>query len=542
MLFMFLGTLCFSQEQGAKYLIITHDSYYSSIQPLAWWKHKKGVRTKVVKLSDIGSSPSAIRNYITDAYNTWPITPEFILLVGAPNYIPFSYISGTYTDNYYTNMDGDIYNEILSGRLTVHSTAEAQTVVNKMLQYERTPDVTDTLWFIKGCLIVNEDYDSDDTIYWNDAKYVANYLVSNGYVQVDTFSAAQGDNAGSVIQATDNGRGFVMYRGSATNNWYYPFSVDPNSLANGNKLPVVVSATCYTLGTGSTPATAERWFLTGTPTTLRGASGYFATTTGGYNMAHLRSAVARGFFNAIFGEGKRTFGEACENGRQLVYAMYPYGGGAGEYYGFTTIGDPEMNIWTAVPQPVEVIHASILSVEAESLAVDVTSNDAPFGSALVCVVLDTLVYEYGYTLPNGHIVFYFDTLVEGSMDITVTGRNIIPYEGVITVEGSGTDVVPYENAMSGYVLEIKPNPCTYIARIKFEISDVSEVDGDIAITIYDVTGRSIRSFVSAHHSLQPTVFSWDCTDGSGHRCQPGIYFCQLKAGQKRYTEKLILIE
>ncbi|MGB7054653.1 MAG: C25 family cysteine peptidase, partial [bacterium] len=120
----FLAALCtivIAQESGARYLIITHDSFYDDILPLAEWKHKKGMKTKITRLSETGSSSAEIRNYILNAYNTWQTRPEFLLLVGAPNFIPFPYVSGTISDNYYTNMDGDIFNEILSGRLTVHN-------------------------------------------------------------------------------------------------------------------------------------------------------------------------------------------------------------------------------------------------------------------------------------------------------------------------------------------------------------------------------------------------------------------------------------
>ena len=61
-----LGCLAFSfaQEVGAKYLVITHDNFYDAILPFAQWKHKKGMVTKVVKLSETGSDSSQIRNYI----------------------------------------------------------------------------------------------------------------------------------------------------------------------------------------------------------------------------------------------------------------------------------------------------------------------------------------------------------------------------------------------------------------------------------------------------------------------------------------------
>jgi len=76
-----------AQEIGARYLIITHNNFYDAVTPLAWWKHKKGMRTKVVRLSEIGYNAASIRSYITTAYNTWQIPPEFILLVGISEFV-----------------------------------------------------------------------------------------------------------------------------------------------------------------------------------------------------------------------------------------------------------------------------------------------------------------------------------------------------------------------------------------------------------------------------------------------------------------------
>ncbi|MBA7520371.1 hypothetical protein ES705_12467 [subsurface metagenome] len=422
----------FTQEIGARYLIITPDIFYNDIQPLSQWKHKKGMRTKVVKLSEIGSSASEILNYITDAYNNWQIPPEFLLLVGAPNYLQFPTVGGIYTDNYYGNMNGDIYNEILPGRLTVHNTTEAQTVVNKILLYERTPYMDDSLWFINACMIVREDYDPpDDSIYWSDANHAKNLMLSAGYDSIDTLSRIAGHNTSHVIQAVNAGRAFVMFRGQGVGNWWSPFDVNPDATANGAKLPIVLSITCKTIGTSSTPATAEKWLLTGSPTTPRGGAGYFATTTTLSGGAHLRSAVCKGFFSTIFEDGNTTFGGACEGGRKNVYTMY---GSSSEYRGFATLGDPEMNIWTAIPKPVDVSHISSLSVDDESLSILVELNSTPLESALVCIVLlDSVIYQSGITDNNGNITFYFDSLIPGEMDITVTGNNILPYETTIPI-------------------------------------------------------------------------------------------------------------
>ena len=117
-LFLILVAVSYAQEVGARYLIITHDNFYADIQPLAEWKHKKGMMTKVVTLSQIGSTSFAIRSYIQNAYNTWPIPPEYLLLVGAPNLLPWG---SSYSDNFYMDMEGNFLNDILAGRLTSSS-------------------------------------------------------------------------------------------------------------------------------------------------------------------------------------------------------------------------------------------------------------------------------------------------------------------------------------------------------------------------------------------------------------------------------------
>lgn len=438
LLFAIGSVLVSAQEVGAKYLIITHDNFYNAVVPLAEWKHKKGMRTKVFKTSETGSSATAIRTFIANAYNTWQIQPEYLLLVGAPNYITFPQVSGTFSDNYYTNMDGDIYNEILSGRLTVHNTTEAQTVVKKILTYERTPYMSDPDWFKKACLIARMGGDSDDTIYWNDTYYAANRMATNGYVTIDTLSNQYGHNASTVISRVNSGRSIIMYRGAGVNNWYSPFNVEPSQTQNGERLPIVLSLTCRTIGTSSTPAVAEQWLLTGTPTTPRGGAGYFATTTTVYDQAYLRSAVAYGFFDGVFVNDQRTFGKACEAGRLRVYQMYQYQGGDDEYYGFTTLGDPEMNLWTASPRLLAVNHESSLDVGADTLNVTVLYQGTPVEDAQVCACMqDTVVYEVGYTDVNGSITFPLDLPQPGDLDLTVTGDNLHPYEATIPVITGG---------------------------------------------------------------------------------------------------------
>jgi hypothetical protein len=75
----FAASLPSAQETGARYLIITPDAYFDILQPLAQWKTQKGMKAKIVTLSETGSDSTQIRNYIMNAYNTWSIQPEYLL-------------------------------------------------------------------------------------------------------------------------------------------------------------------------------------------------------------------------------------------------------------------------------------------------------------------------------------------------------------------------------------------------------------------------------------------------------------------------------
>ncbi len=427
--------------------------------------------------------------------------------------------------------------------MTVHNVTEAQTVVNKILLYERTPYLQDSSWFINACLIANEDYGvyppiGNDSVYWNDIRHAKNHMLATGYQTIDTLSDGLGNNSTAVIQAVNNGRGFVVYRGLAYNNWSAPFDVIPDQTANGAKLPIVLSITCCTIGTSLNPAIAEKWLLTGTPTSPRGGAGYFATTTAGVGfITFLRSAVCRGFFNAIFTEGKRTFGEACEGGRLNVYNVH---GSASEYRGFTTLGDPAMMLWTAIPKPLDVLHDSTLSLEDDSLVVSVLSQEAPVESALVCVILDTIVYEHGFTDAAGQIRFDFTTLLAGQMHVTVTARNKIPHLDSISVgmphvdEATGLEVIQFSG------IEIRPNPFSKLTTVSFGIEHSAE---RIGLNIYDATGRLVRYFlVPNSHLLSSTSVVWDGTDNTGRRLPAGVYFMQVGSGSEERSVPVILLD
>jgi hypothetical protein len=439
--------LALAQNSGARYLIITHDSYYNILQPLAAWKTQKGLKAKIVKLSEIGSDSISIRNYVVNAYNTWTIKPDYLLLVGSDSQIPFpmfEFGGSVYSnsDNYYANVAGDFHVELLPGRIWVYDTIQAKTVVAKILGYEKNPDLTDSLWFRKGTTIVDEDEDANpaDSVYWADTWYLQNFMRAAGFVQIDSFSQNLGQNQDDVINSFNDGRSYIQYRGVGFRTWDYPFwEIDTARMANGFKLPIVISATCATVeGIG------YEWLFAGSPAAPKGVVGFFGTTTALSYAAEYRSALARGTVRCIFTDSFATLGKAAEWGRQNYYDIY---GNTMEYNSWTCLGDPEMNVWTHTPKPIVVTHAPAVWF-GDTMTITVTGNSAPVESALVCVMakLDTGVYYVRRTDHRGRVVIVHRLSPPDTAFITVTGRNRQPAYDTVVAANTGGPYVIYEGS------------------------------------------------------------------------------------------------
>jgi hypothetical protein len=519
LLFIFLASLSIAQE-GARYLIITHDNFYNVIQPLAEWKNLKGMKSKVVRLSEIGSSNTQIKNYILNAYNTWNPRPEFILLVGSADYLPsfFRNVSPySYdTDNEYANMSGDYQAELCYGRFPAKNIGQCSTMVAKTLNYERTPYLSDTNWYRGGSVIVNEDGSSDDTIYWNNARFAATQMLSVGYTKIDTFSRNYGHSATNVVNAVTQGRTFVLYRGGGVGNWYSPFAVNPGLTNNGNKLPVICSFTCATMTIAAGESmVGDAWVRAGNPSNLRGAVAFVGNTHSGTNIAPKRGAMTRGFFYSVFTDSNLNLGTSVIAGKKQIWTEFA---DQYEYEGFNLLGDPELCLWTAAPQSLDISYANAVPIAPQDFSVTVNQRGIPVTNALVCVTKGQEVYAYGYTNSSGQVTLTIAPTTLGNMTVTVTARNCLPHEGITQIVPSSG---PYPIYFSNFIDDPMPggnnngdlNPGEAI-HLRIGLKNVgSQISKNVMATI-----RSTEPQVIITDSIQ---YFGDIQPDSINYCQPG---------------------
>ncbi len=536
-LFLFLSSYCFGLT-GAKYLIITPDNFVSAVKPLADWKTKKGVKAMILPTSVVGSSSSQIKNYILNAYNTWDIQPEYILIAGSSSYVP---VSGS-SDDYYADMVGSFRIELSVGRFPCSSVSQIQNIVAKTLAYERTPNLTDPTWYMKGTTIVHEDGSvPPDDVYWENVRYVHNLWRHAYYTHIDSLSSQRGNNSTDVSNAINNGRIFVLFRGESVTNWW-GFTMTPENLTNGYKTPVVVSGACATSSMNTTGYLGDLFINAGTATTPKGAVGYFATTVvaTGTNLGLNRGVVSKGFFQALFGGGKLTMGDAAKFAKLIIDSIQPPNYTTTRYSEWELFGDPELNIWTNTPQLLTVLHDTVITAQPQNYTVTVRIGNNNLPNALVCLMMDSTIYEYGRTNNSGEVTFSISPPVLGTMSVTVTAQNAIPYEKEVMIIGTGVNegqVKPANLPNITLLHTSNPNPITNgFTRISFTISEPTNA----ALRIYDATGKLVRTLVNEFKNSGTYIVTWNGKDEYNSQVADGIYFYALETPKQKFTKKLIL--
>ena len=196
------------------------------LQGLMNWRKQQGYEVTLVSTSDTGNSTTSIKNYIEDAYYSWDNPPEYLCLVGDADgsiSVPTYDVSGGAgsggahgeSDYPYTLIEGDdLYPEMMVGRISVRSSSELATVVNKIIGYEKAYAGTDE--WLTSTALVGDPYDSGiSTVITN--QYIEQIMENHGVQNINT--QYSGSNFDSFMREQINsGVSYLNYRG------FYGFS------------------------------------------------------------------------------------------------------------------------------------------------------------------------------------------------------------------------------------------------------------------------------------------------------------------------------
>lgn len=120
---------------------------------------------------------------------------------------------------------------------------------------------------------------------------------------------------------------------------------------------------------------------------------------------------------------------------------------------------------------------------------------------------------------------------------------------VVSLETAGADWsveshVSYANAVgvvgaprATRLLGGAPNPFNPETEVRFELAE----RGEVAVSVYDVSGREVRRLVEGVREAGVHGVVWDGRSDGGASVSSGVYFVRLQAGSKVEAKRLTLI-
>jgi hypothetical protein len=462
------------------YWIIYPDAFESNIQPLVDWKRAKGFDVVTISKNQLGTNNYvAIRDSILNRFNSAQLKPDYIVIMGDVDMpggngittrtystpLGFSYID---SDNYYTFLDGnDYFPEVLIGRISFDYIAELAAYFNKLFTYERTPYMADTDWYRRGIVVAGGGSFENLTSTRLTKLWCRDEMMAHGFSQVDTFFADDYHQVyNSQISAAINaGVSYINYRGwGSANQWSPPYygSTEIMGLTNGPMYPIMTSIVCgtgdfYDNDTGIDPCMGETWIRAAD----KGGPGFVGNSN---HDAHTRwtNAIDCGIYWGLFDAGVTTLTQAELMGKMTLYDAFPSDrapNGEVELYfnSYNTLGDPEINCWTAIPRAMHATYPDSIPLGVNRVDVHVQdSTGAPLDQAVICLWKGDEVFSVGYSGADGNYQFQVAPSNAGWMRITATKRGYIPIEDSIAYYSSPVAVgyqsySVYDDSSGGYL-------------------------------------------------------------------------------------------
>jgi hypothetical protein len=431
------------------YDIFYGQNFSAAAQALAEWKTKKGFKVRMNMAG--GWSAAAIR----DSIRLRSPVATYVTIISDPNatgtdIVPASATgssSGDQTDLYYaeTNMSGYLP-DLYYARISVKTTAEANTAVDKLVRYEKANFGTaGTAWLRKAQLIAGYD-GSWQWLGIATGEYCRQILAREGYTTVDTLILGSSEGKARIVSRVNDGRAWTIYTAHGGQNCWCTSPYWYANQLNGD----LTNLDMYTMAAGhcclagdfqySEDCFAETW----PKLQNKGGVSYYGSVPSTYWYED--DWLQRRYFDAIYDSIPGTPGlKMPEVGRYTQWGLYWIQNNASttrkQYYfeAYHVFNDASMDFWTNEPDQFQVTHLPNVPPNSGTFAVNVKDNDGStnLNNALVCAWVKNRTGEHwsAYTDASGNVVLPVMTSTPGdTMYITVTRHNYQPYEGFAMVQ------------------------------------------------------------------------------------------------------------
>lgn len=272
--------------------IITPRAFHSYVDEYVTYRSAQGYNVKVVAVEDIMDNfsyglydPTAIRDFLSFAYSSYPAPAPFIVLfvgdanydfvdnygTGVPNYVP-PYVrtrDESYNDDNYvyfgtyglldsdTSYPGDRGFDMMTARWPIRSRAEVNSIVDKIKIYESNTTIGD--WRTKITFVADDEHGGDydnEVIHVEQSDSLSRVYVPRFFtrdkIYLWDYPLANGERREvnrAIVNAFNEGTLMVNYVGHGNPDvWAHEHVFERSSdlprLTNTYRLPLVFAASC----------------------------------------------------------------------------------------------------------------------------------------------------------------------------------------------------------------------------------------------------------------------------------------------------------
>lgn len=525
-------------EEDGSMLIIGPASLQDGMEQIALWKNQRGIRTEWVDVATIGNTDTQILAYIQDYYNN---NPElvYVLLVGDHAQVN-SHTYGSsgweqlWSDSYYGQLSGsDFYPEVFVGRYSATSSTQLQTMIDRSMEYERTPVAGD---HYKKAIGLGSDEGAgigdEGEADWQHLRNIRTELMNYGMTTVYEFydgshggADANGNPSSTEISAAVNdGITLFNYTGHGDQNTCITGNFGSshiNAASNNGKYPFVISVACNNGTFTSGTCISETWQRA---KNASGPTGAIAACGSSILMSWAPPMETQDEMSKILTEQyasntKTSLGGLFYNSQMSTVQNH---GSAGVEVMQTWVffGDPSVTFRSDDPRDMSVNHYSWVEMGTDFLNVNCDTD-----GALVTVSQSGNIL--GSTQASGGFAqFNFDALTSDDYLVVVaTKYNYRPYMGFVQV-GSGPAGIS-EDAFGN--LSVYPNPAEDIAIVQFDLGESS----DVLITLTDISGKVVKTVVNGELSAGQQQIEVTTAD-----VESGVYLVTIQVNDQKTVQKL----
>lgn len=479
-----------SNTNGADFLVVYNKLFQSQAEQLRAYRssHNKfrSVKAEIEDIYDIFNygmeDPVAPKNFIKYVYDNWQLPKlQYICLFGRGSLDPKQNSSSSAfynnfipvygnppSDGYFANLNvGSFfyYHQISIGRIPAYYPSEAQTMVDKIITYESEQPAK---WWKTFGYLTSGYTPAEQNDFTFRSNFELNTYVLPPSISGDSSKVYRSDNNGSttinlkdsVLGLINKGALYVNFRGHAGSRDWEIMMNDPNTLSNGNKLPLVVSLTCFT---GENAKSDLRGFgekfvyLNG-----KGSIGFIGTTgwsfsTNGNNFGQfiiqtIRNDSTRGIGDLLKVTGKKMSADSLNFRNRHTVNSYNLIGDPAVKLRLPripefVIGNSDYSLSNSTPSVNETTTLSIypknfgLIADSCKIRFQLKKNNQNYSSK------DTVYYSFRYLDTVKHS-FKLDSTGIYSMVVTLDQDNWYPLESkinntaVINIPTKNTTIIP----------------------------------------------------------------------------------------------------